>query len=297
MAKNKGLGKGLRALISENVDLDDNGIVKLNSEDIVANETMIVDLDLSKVKPNPKQPRQHFEKKALEELAASIKEHGILQPLLVQKEKEIYIIISGERRFRAAHIAGLKTVPVIIKDLSPMDVLEISLIENLQREDLNVMEEALAYKVLMNNYNLTQGEVGIKIGKSRAAVANTMRLLNLPESVQNLVVSGKLSSGHARALLGLDDEKQIVQAADTVIQKKLNVRETEKLISEMKKSRRPKQKHPVDPYLADAEEQLKDHFHTDVKIKSKDNKGKIELAFYSADDLNRLLDLLKLSGR
>lgn len=297
MAKNKGLGKGLRALISENVDLDDNGVVKLNPDNLPENESLVVDIALSKVKPNPKQPRRHFEKKPLEELAASIKEHGILQPLLVQKEKEIYMIISGERRFRAAHLAGLKTVPVIIKDLSPMDVLEISLIENLQREDLNVMEEALAYKVLMNNYNLTQGEVGIKIGKSRAAVANTMRLLNLPESVQSQVVAGKLSSGHARTLLGLDDDKQIVKAADIVIQKKLNVRETEKLISEMKKTRKPKTKHQPDPYLLDAEEQLKDHFHTDVKIKSKDNKGKIELAFYSADDLNRLLDLLKLSGR
>ncbi len=297
MAKNKGLGKGLRALISENVDLDENGMVNFDSEDSAKTEKIVVELDISKVKPNPKQPRKHFEKKALEELAASIKEHGILQPLLVQKETNIYMIISGERRFRAAHIAGLKTVPVIIKDLSPIDVLEISLIENLQREDLNVMEEALAYKVLMNNYNLTQGEIGIKIGKSRATVANITRLLNLPEMVQNQVVAGKLSSGHARALLGLEDEEQIIKTADIVIQKKLNVRETEKLINETKKTRKAKVKRPTDPYLLDVEEQLKEYFHTDVKIKSKDNKGKIELAYYSADDLNRLLDLLKLSGR
>ena len=297
MAKNKGLGKGLRALISENVDLDENGMVNFDSEDSAKTEKIVVELDISKVKPNPKQPRKHFEKKALEELAASIKEHGILQPLLVQKETNIYMIISGERRFRAAHIAGLKTVPVIIKDLSPIDVLEISLIENLQREDLNVMEEALAYKVLMNNYNLTQGEIGIKIGKSRATVANITRLLNLPEMVQNQVVAGKLSSGHARALLGLEDEEQIIKTADIVIQKKLNVRETEKLINETKKTRKIKVKRPTDPYLLDVEEQLKEYFHTDVKIKSKDNKGKIELAYYSADDLNRLLDLLKLSGR
>ena len=297
MAKNKGLGKGLRALISENVDLDENGMVNFDSEDSAKTEKIVVELDISKVKPNPKQPRKHFEKKALEELAASIKEHGILQPLLVQKETNIYMIISGERRFRAAHIAGLKTVPVIIKDLSPIDVLEISLIENLQREDLNVMEEALAYRVLMNNYNLTQGEIGIKIGKSRATVANITRLLNLPEMVQNQVVAGKLSSGHARALLGLEDEEQIIKTADIVIQKKLNVRETEKLINETKKTRKAKAKRPTDPYLLDVEEQLKEYFHTDVKIKSKDNKGKIELAYYSADDLNRLLDLLKLSGR
>ena len=297
MAKNKGLGKGLRALISENVDLDENGMVNFDSGDSAKNEKIVVELDVSKVKPNPKQPRKHFEKKALEELAASIKEHGILQPLLVQKETNFYMIISGERRFRAAHIAGLKTVPVIIKDLSPIDVLEISLIENLQREDLNVMEEALAYKVLMNNYNLTQGEIGIKIGKSRATVANITRLLNLPEMVQNQVVAGKLSSGHARALLGLEDEEQIIKTADIVIQKKLNVRETEKLINETKKTRKAKAKRPTDPYLLDVEEQLKEYFHTDVKIKSKDNKGKIELAYYSADDLNRLLDLLKLSGR
>ncbi len=298
MGNAKKLGKGLKALISEDIELDGSREGEGTPEEAPANP-LIFELEINKIKPNGGQPRKTFQKDGLEEMAVSIKEHGILQPLVVRPEGKGYIIIAGERRWRAAHLAGLKVVPVIVKDLPPKDVMEIALIENVQREDLNPIEEAMAYEKLMADYNLTQGEIGIRIGKSRAAVANTMRLLGLPETVRNAVLADKLTSGHARALLSLDSPETMETMAEKIIDEHLSVRDVEKMVKAEKNKREPRKVkiRESDPYLEDVEEKLKSRFQTGAAIHTKGQKGRIELEFYSMEDLNRLLALLEISGR
>lgn len=296
MARNSKLGKGLKALIAEDIQFDDDGSV-IGPDGKKDDEGIVFELDISKIRPNADQPRKNFDKTALEEMAASIREHGVLQPLVVRKDDDGYTIIAGERRFRAANMAGLETVPVIVKDLSDKDVMEIALIENVQREDLNPIEEAMAYEKLIKDYHLTQNEIGKQIGKSRAAVANIIRLLNLPESVRKMVLDGKLTSGHARALLGLEKPEDMEKLAGEIVKNNLNVRETERRVREFGKKQKVKKPRERDPYLVDVEERLKEHFNTGVKIKSKGEKGRIELEYYSMDDLNRLLEMLNIIGR
>lgn len=287
MAKSRGLGKGLKALIP------DESFMSIDNSDTENAEKLVFFLQINKIRPNADQPRKKFNREKLEELAASIKEHGILQPLVVRPENNGYTIIAGERRWRAATMAGLKEVPVIVKDLPAKDVMELALIENVQREDLNAIEEAEAYGALMEHFNLTQGEIGIRIGKSRAAITNTMRLLNLPDKVRQEVLDNNISSGHARALLSLEDQRQMEALCEEIIDKKLSVRETEKKVKLLKNPpKEEKAKPEKNPYITAVEDGLKQKFATKVKISGKKDKGKIELEYYSTEDLNRILDLL-----
>lgn len=277
MAKKRGLGRGLEALFNEN-GAEEN--FELNSDKLA----------LSKIDINPEQPRKTFDETALNELAESIKEKGVLQPLLVRPVKNRYQLVAGERRFRAAHIAKLKEVPVIIKDLSDKDSMEIALIENLQREDLNAVEEAQGIKLLMDKYSLTQEEVAGKLSKSRPAVANSIRLLNLSDKILSQLKNGLLSAGHARALLSIEDQAKREEIADLIIKNNLSVRETEKLVK--KKPVRPRKKSTRANFYDEAELALKDVLGRKVNIKKKKNGGTLEIEFFNKDDLEKIIKLL-----
>ncbi|MEF9917649.1 MAG: ParB/RepB/Spo0J family partition protein [Eubacterium sp.] len=286
MAKSRGLGKGLKALIPN------ESTYNMEDSDVENGEKLVFFLQINKIRPNADQPRKSFNREKLEELAASISEHGVLQPLVVRPCNNGYTIIAGERRWRAATMAGLKEIPVIVKDLPPKDVMEIALIENVQREDLNPIEEAEAYGALIEHFNLTQGEIGIRIGKSRAAVTNTMRLLNLPDGVRKEVLEDHISSGHARALLSLEETAQMEQLCSEIIAKKMSVRETEAAVKAIKNPPKEIKKKEKNPYIIEVEDRLKERYATNVKISGRENKGKIELTYCSIDDLNRILDIL-----
>lgn len=277
MAKKRGLGRGLEALFNEN-GTEEN--FELNSDKLA----------LSKIDINPEQPRKTFDETALNELAESIKEKGVLQPLLVRPVKNRYQLVAGERRFRAAHIAKLKEVPVIIKDLSDKDSMEIALIENLQREDLNAVEEAQGIKLLMDKYSLTQEEVAGKLSKSRPAVANSIRLLNLSDKILSQLKNGLLSAGHARALLSIENQAKREEIADLIIKNNLSVRETEKLAK--KKLVRPRKKSTRADFYDEAELALKDVLGRKVNIKKKKNGGTLEIEFFNKDDLEKIIKLL-----
>ena len=292
MAVKKGLGKGLDSLITDKVSKP----VKPKSEH-AADAVMI---DIKKVEPNREQPRKKFDEDALIELSESIKQFGVLQPLLCQERDDYYEIIAGERRWRAAKIAGIKEVPVIIKKLSEQEIMEISLIENLQREDLNPIEEALAYKRLIDEFKLKQDEVAERVSKSRTAVTNAMRLLKLNEKVQQMVIDEMLTTGHARALLGIEDQDIQYVLAQQIFDQKLSVRDTEKLVKSMQNEKKGKKKEPekLDSKLlaiySDLEEQMKKIMGTKVLINSKNsNSGKIEIEYYSQDELDRKIDLIR----
>ena len=292
MAVKKGLGKGLDSLITDKVSKP----VKPKSEH-AADAVMI---DIKKVEPNREQPSKKFDEDALIELSESIKQFGVLQPLLCQERDDYYEIIAGERRWRAAKIAGIKEVPVIIKKLSEQEIMEISLIENLQREDLNPIEEALAYKRLIDEFKLKQDEVAERVSKSRTAVTNAMRLLKLNEKVQQMVIDEMLTTGHARALLGIEDQDIQYVLAQQIFDQKLSVRDTEKLVKSMQNEKKGKKKEPekLDSKLlaiySDLEEQMKKIMGTKVLINSKNsNSGKIEIEYYSQDELDRIIDLIR----
>jgi len=276
MAKKFGLGKGLNQLIPEE-------------------EESITVLNINKIKANKKQPRKYFDEEKLVLLSESIKEHGMIQPIIVQKEGEDYCIIAGERRWRAAKKASLKEVPVIVMDIADSTVLEVSLIENIQRQDLNPIEEASAFKRLIHDFKLTQEELARKIGKSRTSIANTMRLIHLDERVQQFLIEESLSEGHGRALLGLENTEDQFIAAQKVIDEGLSVRETESLVTSFHKAKPVARKMKIDPYYKDIEKRLAKSMGTKVLLKPKaKNKGKIEIEYYSMEDLNRLLEYLKL---
>ena len=276
MAKKFGLGKGLDKLIPE--DEENIGV-----------------LDINKIKPNKKQPRKYFDEEKIAMLAESIKEHGMIQPIIVQKEKEDYSIVAGERRWRAAKQANLKEVPVIIMDITESAVLEISLIENIQRQDLNPIEEANAYKRLLGDFDLTQEELSRKIGKSRTSISNTMRLVNLDDRVQEFLIEEILSEGHGRAILAIEEKEDQYRLAQRVVDENLNVRETENLAANYYKVKPVARKIRLDPYFKDVEKRLTKTIGTKVSLKPKaKNKGRIEIEYYSMDDLNRILEHLKL---
>lgn len=276
--KKNGLGKGLGALIRE------------NEQDVTS--AAVTELKITELEANKNQPRRFFDDQALQELSGSIKEHGVVQPIIVRKLDDNYQIVAGERRWRAARLAGLKSVPVVVKDYSNVQVMEIALIENLQRQDLNSIEEALAYKSLIEEHDMTQEDISEKIGKSRSAIANTLRLLNLPEVIRDMVVQGKISAGHARALLGIEDKKKQLEIAQKIIDQQLNVRDIEKLVMQKDKTDEKKEI-KKDVEIIELEEQLKKTFATKVSIIHKKNKGKIEIEYYSNDDLERILELLQ----
>ena len=296
MAANKhALGKGLDSLIANKV-----GTAPLAENKKSEEKPAEVKVKISKVEPNREQPRKNFDEDALLELAESIKQVGVLQPLLVQDRKDYYEIIAGERRWRAAKIAGLKEVPVIIKKLTEQEMVEISLIENIQRENLNPIEEALAYKRLLNEFNLKQDEVAERVSKSRTAVTNSMRLLKLNEKVQQMVIDDMLTTGHARALLGIEDQEKQYVVAQQIFDEKLSVRETEKLVKKIQKEKDlpEKKKEELDEQVAlayhDVEEKMKLILGTKVNIRAKDNKkGKIEIEYYSMDEFNRIFEMMQ----
>lgn len=291
----KGLGKGLDSMIPP------KRTARAQAQDSAANKNANksgeVILKINDVEPNKNQPRRTFNEDSLIELSESIKQHGIVQPLVVAKQKDYYEIIAGERRWRAAKIAGLKEVPVIIKDYSPQEIMEVALIENIQREDLNPIEEAKAYKNLIDEYNLKQDQVAEKVSKSRTAVTNALRLLKLDDRVQEMLINENISSGHARALLGLDDAEKQYNIATQIFDEKLSVRETEKLVKQMNRPEqppKPKKELKNDFVYRDIEEKLKEKIGTKVKInRTTEDKGKIEIEYYSPEELEKILAYFK----
>lgn len=302
MATARGLGKGLDTLIpTGKVEVKSKKSTEKSNE--VKEPTTTVKITM--VEPNREQPRKNFDQDALEELADSIKQYGLIQPIVVQDRKTYYEIIAGERRWRAAKIAGLKEVPVIIKNYTEQEIVEISLIENIQRENLNPIEEAIAYKRLLTEFNLKQDEVAERVSKSRTAVTNSMRLLKLNEKVQQMVIDDMITTGHARALLGIENQEKQFQVAQKIFDEKLSVRETEKLVKKIqqeKEESKPKKEEKIDPkmeaILSDLEETMKGILGTKVAINRKDEKkGKIEIEYYSMDELDRIIDLIRRIGK
>lgn len=292
----RGLGKGLDAMIPKAIPaIQEDKIVQQEIEkgDGKATETIV---KITQIEPNRDQPRKEFDKEALEELSDSIKQHGLIQPILVQDRKDHYEIIAGERRWRAARLAGLKEVPVIIRNYSEQEIVEISLIENLQRKDLNPIEEALAYKKLMTDFDLKQEEVAVKVSKSRSTITNSMRLLKLSKKVQELVIKGKLSEGHARTLLSIEDSSVQDEVADKIIAENLSVRDVEKLVKNYGKpaKEKPVVNKELDIFYQDIAEKLKQNLGTKVQISGKgDGSGKIEIEFYTNEELDRLIARIK----
>lgn len=293
MAKNKqsGLGRGIEALFEEN-----------DFNEINDNET-VQDVKLSLIRPNPYQPRRTFDQKALRELASSIQESGVFQPIILRQpdpKLKRYELIAGERRFRASKLAKQTTIPAIIRTMSDEKMMEVAVLENLQREDLTPLEEAQAYQTLMDKLSLTQAQVAERLGKSRPYIANYLRLLGLPNEIKELVSAGKLSMGQARTLLGLKDRKQLVKLAKQAVEKNLTVRQLEELVAQMngtaeKKRAKRRQRKPA--YVREAESKLQSKFGTKVAVapSRKKNAGKIEIPYTSADDFNRILEVLNIS--
>lgn len=296
----KGLGKGLDSLIPDKV-----GVVEVKDE--IKKDEIVV--NINKVEPNREQPRKKFDEDSLLELSESIKQFGVLQPLLVQEKENYYEIVAGERRWRAAKLAGIKEIPIIVKNLTPQEIVEISLIENIQREDLNPIEEAVAYKRLLMEFNMKQDEVAERVSKSRTAVTNSMRLLKLNEKVQQMVVDEMLTTGHARALLSIEDKEMQHTVAQKIFDEKLSVRETEKLVKKILKGdngEKEAQKQNNEEFeklkviYKDIEEKMKQTLGTKVMIQPKDkNKGKIEIEYYDINQLEHLFEMiqsLKMEG-
>ncbi len=278
----KGLGKGLGALM--NTD---------EAVDVTREET--VTLKISQIEPNKEQPRTEFDPEKLETLSDSIKKYGVLQPIVVKKlDNGFHKIIAGERRWRAAKMAGLKKIPVVIRDFDDQETMEIALVENLQREDLNPFEEARGYKELMDLFSLTQEQVAQKVGKSRSAVANSVRLLSLCDEIKDLVLKKELTVGHVRALLATDNEGVQLMAARKIVADGLNVRQTEAFIKSLLAEKKPKKKNPVDEelcrYLTTIEKKLSNSLGTKVKIQNKKNRGKIEIEYYNNEDFERIMN-------
>ena len=291
--KRSGLGKGLDSLIPD-TKMEKKVIKPVVKEETTAGNGQTM-MKINDVEPNRDQPRKHFEEDALLELADSIKQFGVLQPLIVQKRKDYYEIIAGERRWRAAKLAGVKEVPVIVIEYTDQEILEISLIENIQRENLNPIEEAMAFKKLINEFKLKQDEVAERVSKSRTAVTNSMRLLKLGEKVQQMIIDDMISTGHARALLAIDDEEQQYLLATKIFDEKLSVRETEKLVKDIKnpKKEQPKKEVKNSFIYEDLEERMKSVIGTKVHVNHKPNgKGKIEIEYYSDTELERIFELL-----
>jgi ParB family transcriptional regulator, chromosome partitioning protein len=277
----KRLGKGLDALIPS---------LSIHDDD------KVVEIPLSQLRANPYQPRKTFNDEAIQELAESIRQHGVIQPIIVRSVLKGYEIIAGERRFRASQYCGKATIPAVVRSFSDQQVMEIALIENLQRENLNAMEIAVAYQGLMEQFSLTQEELSLKVGKSRSHIANFLRLLSLPEEVKDNVSRGTLSMGHARAIVGIKDPILVKQLAKQCVEQEWSVRELEEAVKNLDRKPadkvKPKAKNR-DPYIDHLEEDLRERFKTTVKIKHNKDKGKIELNYYSRQDLERLLELLQ----
>ena len=283
---NSSLGRGLEALIPQKIS---NPVSTISAPE-EADQDRIQDIPVEDIRVNPMQPRQHFDEGKIDELIKSVREHGIIQPLIVTKQEDGYELIAGERRLRAAKACGLKAVPAITRDASVQQKLEVSLVENLQRQDLNPIDEALAYQRLINEFHLTQEQAAKKIGKARASVANTLRLLSLPEEIQLALIEGALSSGHAKVILSLTDPKEQLACFKKIIQAKLTVRDAEKEVKRVqgKKGKIKSQ----DFVILDQEEKLREALGTKVRIEKRGKKGKIIIEYYSSEDFQELLKKL-----
>ena len=293
-SKTSGLERVISTLIPEAPTVEYDVVIEVVKE-VVKEVPAETKVKLSLIEPNKDQPRKAFDEDALIELSESIKQYGVLQPLLVQKKDNYYEIIAGERRWRAAKLAGVKEVPVIIKDYSSQEIMEIALIENIQREDLNPIEEAKAYQRLIKDYRLKQDEVAEKVSKSRAAITNSLRLLKLDERVQDMVIEGKISSGHARTIITIEDKDKQYMIAQKIFDEKLSVRDVEKLMKALEAPEKPEKKAPKNDFVyRDLEQKMKAIMGTQVVIKNKNNnKGKIEIEYYSQAELERIYELLQ----
>lgn len=280
--KHGGLGKGLGALIPEENDEVKESVTKI---------------EINLIRANEEQPRKYFDNEKIANLAQSIKEHGIIQPIILMKNGDFYTIVAGERRWRAAKSIGMKEIPAIVMELSNKQLLEISLIENIQREDLNPIEEAIAYKKLIEEFNITQEDLAAKLGKSRTAITNSMRLLNLDKRVQDYLIEGVITEGHGRAILGISDFNLQNEMAQKIIDEGLSVRQVEALIRQLnsEKKQKIKTKPQQSPYINEIKERLESYLGTKVQLSANNkNKGKIEIEYYSTEDLNRILELLNI---
>ena len=294
MAKKTGLGKGLDALIPQSVEVENNVERKTETE----NKDQILWVKLSRLEPDPEQPRKDFGEDEINELADSIKTHGVFQPLLVQKKDRGYMIVAGERRWRAAKIAGLHEVPVIVREWNEQEKVEIQLLENLQRQKLNPIEEGQAYKRLLSDYGLKQDELGERIGKNRVTITNAMRLLKLDQRVQQMVIEGKLRQGHARSLLPITDGEKQYEMAQRIFDEEMTVREIEKMVRDFvkppKKKEIKKDNEALDLILRKYEDEIRESIGAKISIKAKDNKrGRIEIEYYSPEELEELVKKLK----
>ncbi|MBD8005589.1 ParB/RepB/Spo0J family partition protein [Bacillus norwichensis] len=281
----KGLGKGINALFA-NIDVD------------VGSEEMVREIQLTEIKPNPYQPRKIFSAEAIDELKKSIKEHGILQPIIVRKSGKGYEIVAGERRFRAAKAAQFKKIPAVVREFNDSQMMELAVLENLQREDLTPMEEAAAYQTLMDKLGVTQEDLARRLGKSRPYIANHVRLLTLPPKIQKLITDGKLTMGHGRTLLGLKQKNKMLSVAEQTIKEELNVRQLERLIQRLNENVPRETKKKVikkDVFIREREDHLREKFGTTVTISQNKKKGKIEIEFLSPEDLERILEIMGLS--
>lgn len=292
MVARKGLGRGLDSMIPERVD-ESEIVKKKKSNDNVSRETLV---NISEIEPNRSQPRKNFNEDGIHELADSIKQYGIIQPLILQKKDKYYEIIAGERRWRAAKMAGLKKIPAIIKNYNSQEIMEIALIENIQREDLNPIEEGLAYQKLIEEFNLKQDEVAEKVSKSRSTITNAMRLLKLDKRVQLMIIDDMISNGHGRALLGIEASDLQYQIATKIFDEKLSVRETETLIKKL--DEKPKKKEEINEaevvIYKDLEDKIREIIGTKVSIHKKaKNKGKIEIEYYSNEELERIISMFE----
>lgn len=307
MAPKKGLGRGLSTLIptdeQQNTAAKTETIIKekevIKEVEVVKEVPADTILKISQIEPNKNQPREKFDEDALQELADSIKKYGIIQPITVIKKKDYYQIVAGERRYRAARLAGLKEIPVNIKEYTDNEIAEIALIENLQREDLNPIEEARAYQKLIDDYNLKQDEVAEKVSKSRSTITNSLRLLKLTNKVQEMLIEDMISSGHAKLLLSLEDETLQYETACKILDENLSVRETEKLIKKLQNAKTKKEKTEIAATVEhayvyrDIEDRLKHILGSKIEIKAKDNKkGKIEISYFSQEELERITEML-----
>jgi ParB family chromosome partitioning protein len=272
----KGLGKGLGALITS-AESDDSGVREVR---------------INEIEPNSEQPRKNFNDAKLSQLSESIKQHGVVQPLIVQRDGSIYRIVAGERRWRAARLAGLQTVPVIVRELSSRQVMEIALIENIQREDLNPIEEAEAYEKLISEFGMTQEEVSNTVGRSRPAITNSLRLLSLQDKIKTSLISGEISSGHARALLSIESKEVQLAALDEIIKRELSVRETELLVKQLSKPKKPKKAKTDDVEYRAIEDKFREVFGTKVRIMNNKKNGKILIEYYSPDELDRIISII-----
>lgn len=290
MSKNKGLGRGIDALFQDLSSL----------EEVDVKKESVLEISLNELRPNPYQPRKTFDENSLQELARSIEQAGVFQPIIVRKSSvKGYELIAGERRFRASKLAGKQTIPAIIREFNEEQMMQVAVLENLQREDLNPLEEAEAYEMLMKNLSLTQAEVAKRLGKSRPYIANYLRLLTLPKLVKEMVQDERLSMGQARTLLGLKNKQEILKLANRTIKENLTVRQLEQIVTAMNEGKNIEKKVPrivkeKPYYLRESEDRLMDKFGTSVEIKEKDGKGKIAIEYLSQSDLTRILDILNI---